>query len=106
MLRKAGLARGGSLDNAVVLDDTRILNPEGLRFDDEFVRHKMMDAVGDLALLGMPFIGHLVADKSGHRLNHRLVREVIARKDSWIIVEGCTDVDDSALSLSMSEAAS
>ena len=105
MLRKAGLARGGSLDNAVVLDDERILNPEGLRFDDEFVRHKMMDAVGDLALLGMPFIGHLVADKSGHRLNHRLVREIMARKDCWIIVEGETETDDATLSLSMTEAA-
>lgn len=101
MLQKAGLAQGGSLDNAVVMDDERILNEEGLRYPDEFVRHKMMDAVGDLSLLGLPFIGHLVADKSGHKLNHRLVREVLSRPDSWILVEGGIAVGDAALGLGM-----
>ena len=87
-LRKAGLARGGSLDNAVVMDDERILNEDGLRYPDEFVRHKMLDAIGDVSLLGMPFIGHLVADKSGHKLNHRLVCELLSHPDAWMIVEG------------------
>ncbi len=88
MLRAAGLAKGGSLKNAVVMGEAQVLNEEGLRFPDEFVRHKMLDAVGDFSLLGMPFIGHLVADKSGHKLNHILVGEVLASRDSWIIVEG------------------
>lgn len=87
-LRKAGLARGASLENAVVVGEERILNEEGLRFPDEFVRHKMLDALGDLYLAGMPFIGHLVADKSGHRLNQRLVREVMSRSDCWILLDG------------------
>lgn len=88
MLWKAGLAKGGSPENAVVVDEDRILNDEGLRFPDEFVRHKMLDAIGDLSLLGMPFIGHLVADKSGHRLNQRLVEEVLSHPDAWIAIEG------------------
>ena len=88
MLRAAGLAKGGSMENAVVMGETQVLNEEGLRFPDEFVRHKMLDAVGDLSLLGMPFIGHLVADKSGHKLNHILVGEVLANRDAWMIVEG------------------
>jgi UDP-3-O-[3-hydroxymyristoyl] N-acetylglucosamine deacetylase len=86
-LHRAGLARGGSLDNAVVVDDFHILNPEGLRFSDEFVRHKILDAVGDLALLGMPVIGHLVAVKSGHALNHQLVRKVEAEAAAWQVVQ-------------------
>ena len=88
MLQKAGLARGGSLENAVVMDDEHILNKEGLRYHDEFVRHKMLDAIGDLSLAGMPIIGHLVADKSGHWLNHRLVLEVLSHPDSWMVLEG------------------
>jgi UDP-3-O-[3-hydroxymyristoyl] N-acetylglucosamine deacetylase len=86
-LHSAGLARGGSLANAVVVDDFNILNPEGLRFPDEFVRHKVLDAVGDLALLGMPIIGHLTAVKSGHHLNHLLVRKVLAEADSCEVVQ-------------------
>jgi UDP-3-O-[3-hydroxymyristoyl] N-acetylglucosamine deacetylase len=86
-LHSAGLARGGSLANAVVVDDFNILNPEGLRFPDEFVRHKVLDAVGDLALLGMPVIGHLTAVKSGHHLNHLLVRKVLAEADACEVVQ-------------------
>ena len=86
-LHRAGLARGGSLDNAVVVDDFNILNPEGLRFPDEFVRHKILDALGDLSLLGMPIIGHLNAVKSGHALNHQLVRKVLAERDAWEVVQ-------------------
>jgi UDP-3-O-[3-hydroxymyristoyl] N-acetylglucosamine deacetylase len=86
-LHKAGLARGGSLDNAVVVDDFHILNPEGLRFSDEFVRHKILDAVGDLALLGMPVIGRFVAVKSGHALNHALVRKTLAAAEACEVVQ-------------------
>jgi UDP-3-O-[3-hydroxymyristoyl] N-acetylglucosamine deacetylase len=86
-LHMAGLARGGSLENAVVVDDFNILNPEGLRFPDEFVRHKILDALGDLSLIGMPIIGHLTAVKSGHALNHQLVRRVVAETDACEIVQ-------------------
>ena len=86
-LHKAGLARGGSLDNAVVVDDFNILNPDGLRFPDEFVRHKILDALGDLSLIGMPIIGQLTAVKSGHALNHQLVRRVLAEADACEIVQ-------------------
>jgi UDP-3-O-[3-hydroxymyristoyl] N-acetylglucosamine deacetylase len=86
-LHKAGLARGGSLANAVVVDDFNILNPEGLRFPDEFVRHKVLDAIGDLSLLGMPVIGHLTAVKSGHHLNHLLVSKVLTEAESWEVVQ-------------------
>ena len=86
-LHRAGLARGGSLENAVVVDDFHILNPEGLRFPDEFVSHKILDALGDLALLGMPVIGHFVAVKSGHALNHLLVRKALAEPGACQIVK-------------------
>ena len=86
-LHKAGLGRGGSLDNTVVVDDFNILNPEGLRFPDEFVRHKILDAVGDLALLGMPVIGHFEAVKSGHALNHALVRKALSEPGLCEVVE-------------------
>ena len=86
-LHRAGLALGGSLENAVVVDDFNILNPEGLRFPDEFVRHKILDALGDLSLLGMPIIGHLNAVKAGHALNHQLVRKVLAEREAWEIVQ-------------------
>jgi len=82
----AGLARGGSLDNAVVVDDFNILNPEGLRYPDEFVRHKILDAMGDLSLFGMPVIGQLTAVKSGHSLNQQLVRKVLAERDACEVV--------------------
>ena len=77
-MQAMGLARGGSLENAIVVDEFSILNPEGLRFPDEFARHKVLDAVGDLALLGLPVIGHLIARKSGHALNQALVRKVLS----------------------------
>ena len=81
-----GLALGGSLKNAVVLDDRRILNKDGLRFPDEFVKHKILDAIGDLSLLGIPIIGHFVANKSGHRLNNLLLKELLIRKECWMLV--------------------
>ena len=85
-LHAAGLGRGGSLENAVVLDDFNILNPEGLRFPDEFVRHKILDAIGDLALAGMPIIGHLEAIKSGHALNHALVQKALHEPGACAVV--------------------
>src|SRR4051812_9988860 len=83
MMRAKGLARGGSLDNAIVIDDFRVLNAEGLRMDDEFVRHKALDAVGDLYLLGRPLIGAFYGRKSGHALNNLLVRRLIAQTSAW-----------------------
>ena len=82
VLRRNGLALGGSLDNAVVLDDVSILNDK-LRFPDEFVRHKILDAVGDLALMGMPLLGHVVAYRAGHALHSELVERLLAERESW-----------------------
>jgi UDP-3-O-[3-hydroxymyristoyl] N-acetylglucosamine deacetylase len=85
-LRAAGLARGGSLDNAIVIDGDRILNEDGLRFPDEFVRHKALDAIGDLYVLGMPIIGRFEGIRAGHGLNNALVRELLSRPDAYRIV--------------------
>ena len=84
-LRRAGLAQGGSLDNAIVVDDDRVLNPAGLRRRDEFVRHKMLDAVGDLALAGQPIRGAFIGHRSGHGLNNRLLRSLMADPSAWRI---------------------
>jgi UDP-3-O-[3-hydroxymyristoyl] N-acetylglucosamine deacetylase len=86
-LKANGLARGGSLDNAVVIGDQGILNEGGLRYQDEFVRHKIMDSVGDLSLAGYSLIGHVKAYKSGHDLNHKLVTEILSRSDCWKLEE-------------------
>jgi UDP-3-O-[3-hydroxymyristoyl] N-acetylglucosamine deacetylase len=85
-LQAKGLALGGSLKNAVVLDDRQIINKDGLRFPDEFVKHKILDAIGDLSLLGIPIIGHFVAYKSGHRLNNLLLKELLIREECWTLV--------------------
>src|SRR5690554_6291080 len=85
-LRAAGLARGGSLDNAIVMDEYRVLNSDGLRFDDEFVKHKILDAIGDLYLIGYPLVAHYVACKSGHGLNNQLARTLLAQEDAWELV--------------------
>jgi len=85
-LRAAGLARGGGLDNAIVLDDYRVLNDDGLRYEDEFVKHKVLDAIGDLYLLGHPLIGSFSAHKSGHSLNNRLLRELVANQEAWELI--------------------
>lgn len=82
-LRAAGLARGGSLENAVVVDGSAVLNPGGLRRPDEFVRHKMLDAVGDLALAGRPIVGFYRAHRPGHRLNNLLLRALFADRANW-----------------------
>ena len=85
-MRSAGLGLGGSLQNAVVLDEFKVLNSEGLRYDNEFVRHKVLDAIGDLYLLGHPLIGQYTAYKSGHALNNQLCRALLARADAFEIV--------------------
>ncbi|ABF86238.1 MULTISPECIES: UDP-3-O-acyl-N-acetylglucosamine deacetylase [Myxococcus] len=85
-LKQMGLARGGSLENAIVVDEVSILNPDGLRFPDEFVRHKILDAIGDVSLFGRPVIGHMTAYKTGHALNHKLVRKVMSDPSCYEIV--------------------
>jgi UDP-3-O-[3-hydroxymyristoyl] N-acetylglucosamine deacetylase len=82
-MRSQGLGLGGSLDNAIVMDDYRVINPDGLRFDDEFVKHKMLDAIGDLYLLGHPLIGAFSGYKSGHALNNSLCRALLADESAW-----------------------
>ncbi|HLD08776.1 MAG TPA: UDP-3-O-acyl-N-acetylglucosamine deacetylase [Methylophilaceae bacterium] len=82
-LRSNGLARGGSLDNAIVLDEYRIINNDGLRYEDEFVKHKVLDAIGDLYVLGHPLIGAFSAHKSGHAMNNQLLRTLLADAEAW-----------------------
>jgi len=82
-LRSKGMALGGSLDNAVVLDDEKILNEDGLRYKDEFIRHKILDAVGDIATLGKPIKGHLKLDKAGHDLMNKLVKTLNSKASMW-----------------------
>ncbi|MEC5215835.1 UDP-3-O-[3-hydroxymyristoyl] N-acetylglucosamine deacetylase [Actimicrobium sp. GrIS 1.19] len=86
MLRGIGLARGGSLENAIVMDEYRILNSDGLRYDNEFVRHKILDAIGDLYLIGHPLLASYVAHKSGHGLNNQLLRALLAQPEAYEIV--------------------
>lgn len=83
MLRSRNLALGGSLDNAIVVDDYRVLNEDGLRYDDEFVKHKVLDAIGDLYLLGCSLIGAFSGYKSGHELNNKLLRKLLVEEDAW-----------------------
>jgi UDP-3-O-[3-hydroxymyristoyl] N-acetylglucosamine deacetylase len=85
-LKRAGLAQGGSLENAIVVDEFSILNPEGLRYGDEFVRHKALDALGDVSLFGRPVIGHLKVLRSGHALNHKLVQKVLSDASQYTVV--------------------
>lgn len=86
-LRKSGLVRGGSLDNAIVLTRDGILNPEGLRFPDEFCRHKLLDLIGDFVLLGRPLIGHVVAERAGHSMHSLLVSKLLREKDCWVLTQ-------------------
>jgi len=90
MLRQRGLALGGSLENAVVLGETGVLNP--LRFEDEFVRHKILDVIGDLALLGHAMVGHLVVHRGGHALHTTFAAELLRQRDAWRLVEGLSGV--------------
>jgi len=93
-MREAGLAQGGSLANTVVLDDTGVVNPGGLRYRDEFVRHKILDLIGDLALLGFPVRGRIEVERGGHELHHRLVMALLRCEDAWVLrggVPGCLE---------------
>src|SRR4030066_38080 len=85
-LQEKGLGKGGSLNNVVILGDLEILNEEGLRYDDEFIRHKVLDLIGDMSLLSMSFIGHITAYRSGHNLNTRLAAAILDNSDKWIEV--------------------
>ncbi|MFM8539948.1 MAG: UDP-3-O-acyl-N-acetylglucosamine deacetylase [Nitrospira sp.] len=87
MLWARGLAKGGSLENTVVLTEKGVMNESGLRFNDEFVRHKVLDLVGDVALLGLPVIGHITADRSGHALHTKLVETILRQPDCWTLVQ-------------------
>jgi UDP-3-O-[3-hydroxymyristoyl] N-acetylglucosamine deacetylase len=91
MLRQKGLALGGSLENAVVIGETGVLNP--LRFDDEFVRHKILDVIGDLALIGHPIQGHLVVHRGGHALHTAFAAELLRQRDAWRFVEDPTPAE-------------
>ncbi|MCJ7504700.1 MAG: UDP-3-O-acyl-N-acetylglucosamine deacetylase [Acidobacteriia bacterium] len=84
-LQKSGLIRGGSLENAVVLTREGVLNPEGLRFSDEFCRHKVLDLIGDLTLLGPPLVGHVEAERAGHAMHSALVDRLLREKDAWTL---------------------
>ena len=86
MMRANGLALGGGLDNAIVMDDYKVLNAEGLRYDDEFVKHKILDAMGDLYLVGKPLLASYSARRSGHALNNRLLHELLRRPEAWDVV--------------------
>ncbi|MEE9542759.1 MAG: UDP-3-O-acyl-N-acetylglucosamine deacetylase [Thermodesulfobacteriota bacterium] len=100
MLKANGLARGGCLSNAIVVGDTEILNKDGLRFPDEFVRHKVLDVMGDMALLGARVVGSLSAKRAGHHLNHRLARKILKKSSRWELVES-VHVDGSERSESL-----
>jgi UDP-3-O-[3-hydroxymyristoyl] N-acetylglucosamine deacetylase len=85
-LRARGLAKGGSFGDAIVMDEYRVLNADGLRFGDEFVKHKILDAIGDLYLVGHPLLAAYTAHKSGHALNNQLLRALLAHREAWEIV--------------------
>lgn len=86
-LKSIGLARGGSLKNAVVIGKDRIMNPEGLRYSDEFVRHKILDTIGDFSLIGFSILGHIKSYKAGHDINHKMVEQILATPDCYRIIE-------------------
>jgi UDP-3-O-[3-hydroxymyristoyl] N-acetylglucosamine deacetylase len=86
-LRSKGLALGGSLENAIVLDDKKVLNPEGLRYSDEFVRHKILDAIGDMSLIGMTFVGNYEAFAGSHHLNHELTKALLKEEENYEVIE-------------------
>jgi UDP-3-O-[3-hydroxymyristoyl] N-acetylglucosamine deacetylase len=93
MLKAKGLARGGSLENAVVVGEEGIMNADGLRFENEFVRHKILDSIGDLWLMGAQVIGHFVGYKSGHALNHKLIHKLLSHQEWWDLLEYTNEED-------------
>jgi UDP-3-O-[3-hydroxymyristoyl] N-acetylglucosamine deacetylase len=100
-----GLGRGGNLENTVVLSQDGILNESGLRFTDEFVRHKVLDLIGDFSLLGLPFIGHLIAVRSGHALHTRLVKQILDHPECWVLLNADHSAIQAEPSLSLSTSA-
>jgi UDP-3-O-[3-hydroxymyristoyl] N-acetylglucosamine deacetylase len=94
MLRTRGLARGASMDNAIVMDEYRVLNSDGLRYDDEFVKHKILDAIGDLAVAGLPLLGAYSAYRSGHALNNQLLRALLSDESAYDIVAADDNLHD------------
>ncbi|MBW2240834.1 MAG: UDP-3-O-acyl-N-acetylglucosamine deacetylase [Deltaproteobacteria bacterium] len=94
-LWRNGLGRGGNLDNTVIMDDHRVLNDDGLRWSDEFVRHKILDLIGDISLLGVPLAGHITAVRGGHALHQALVEKILANPHAWVLEGG--DADTAAL---------
>lgn len=96
-MKRLGLARGGSLENAVVIGKDNVMNEGGLRFEDEFVRHKILDCIGDFSLLGMPILGHIVANRSGHAFNHAFLKEFFIQKGSWetLTIHDISDMNSS-----------
>ena len=97
-----GLGQGGTLENTVVLSEDGVVNESGLRFPNEFVRHKILDLIGDFSLLGMPFIGHLSAERSGHALHNRLVKQILAQPEKWVLLNTESAPSESRQSLSAS----
>ncbi|MEQ1723663.1 MAG: UDP-3-O-acyl-N-acetylglucosamine deacetylase, partial [Pseudobdellovibrio sp.] len=95
-MKAAGLAKGGSLDNCIVMDETKIVNEEGLRFANEFVRHKALDALGDLVTLEMPLMGHVVLNKAGHDIMNKLIKKIVASPNAYRFVEMGADVSEEA----------
>ena len=93
LMRSRGLGLGGNMDNVIVVDDYRVLNSDGLRYDDEFVKHKILDAIGDLHVAGRPMLAHYTAYKSGHALNNRLLRTLLADREAWetVTFDGAAD---------------
>ena len=104
-LRSKNLALGGSLDNAIAVDDYRVLNEDGLRYQDEFVKHKVLDAVGDMYLLGLSVIGKFQGHKSGHGLNHMLLRKLLSQEDAWEVVTFDDEADSPIAYMSPAAAA-
>ncbi len=95
-LKAAGLAKGGGMENCIILDDNKVMNPDGLRFKDEFVRHKILDALGDLVTLEMPLMGHVVLHKAGHDIMNKLVKKIVNSPQSYKFVELGADVSSEA----------
>ncbi|MDP3083762.1 MAG: UDP-3-O-acyl-N-acetylglucosamine deacetylase [Rubrivivax sp.] len=93
LMRSRGLGLGGSMDNVIVVDDYKVLNSDGLRYDDEFVKHKILDAIGDLHIAGKPLLASYTAFKSGHALNNRLLRQLLADESAWEVVTFARDAD-------------
>ena len=105
MLHANGLAKGGSMDNAVILGEDSVLNKDGLRYQDEFVRHKILDLIGDLSLVGMPVIGHVVAHKSGHGMNAQMTSKLLSSPQSWVLVGASGDTETRRRELQFQHAA-